>query len=504
MDFGLYFGLVAAVFLCFALRAIPRIGRPLIGHDTWALLLVIDEIKKGHGYNGVCRYFLIKGDHDYPPLFFYFLSLLPMSWLKKYNWLINPIFDSVNSGLVFGVTYLLGGSPLMAFAAAGIYSVTPAVLEESLNFNTRIFGLIMFNISLASLVLHYYSGASMFLVISTTAGVIVLLSHMFATQVLYPLLISFTVLIQSYVPLLVLLGAIIAAIVFSGGFYFRILSGHIGTIRFWLKHYKEYGLDYLSKQVVAQKATVRKNPKDSNDHSMLVRVWRRTKRLNPFYWLLKISPFNPFALMPFIMLPWIHLEMAWQTIVLGWSILTTVFFYLATYLRFLGHYPGRRQFLHYGAFPTAYVCSTLVLESSSPFALVVLSVTFLLSIIQNVRTWLRTCLHNRADDQSLLQETFKYLRNSNKDGVICLPASHTYAVPYFSGKKVFYTMCHRNYEKLGLFFPVLSVPLKELIEEYDIHFVLVDTTIVPISQIAPKGFEMIMEENDYALLERIE
>jgi hypothetical protein len=303
---------------------------------------------------------------------------------------------------------------------------------------------------------------------------------------------------------MVLSGVIIAAVVSSRGFYFKILSGHIGTIRFWLKHYKEYGLDYLSKQRSVQKATVPKDAENANDRSIFVRMWRRTRRLNPFYWLLKISPFNPFAIVPFIMLPWIHLETAWQTVMLGWSLLTTVFFYLATYLRFLGHYPGRRQFLHYGAFPTAYLCSIFALESASPFALTVISVTFLLSIIQNVRTWLRTCLHNRADDQSLLQETFNYLRNSNKDGVICLPASHTYAVPYFSGKKVFYTMSHRNYEKLGLFFPVLSVPLKELTEEYDIHFVLVDTTIVPVSRIAADGFKMIMEENGYALMDRIE
>jgi hypothetical protein len=125
-----------------------------------------------------------------------------------------------------------------------------------------------------------------------------------------------------------------------------------------------------------------------------------------------------------------------------------------------------------------------------------------LSLVQNTRAWTRVRLYNRSDDQSLLLNIFAHLRSSNKDGVLCLPASHTFAIPYFSGKKVFYTMSARNYEKLAAFFPVLSVPLDTLIKEYNINFVLVDTTIVPVSVIDQSTFKPIIDENGYVLFEK--
>ncbi len=77
-----------------------------------------------------------------------------------------------------------------------------------------------------------------------------------------------------------------------------------------------------------------------------------------------------------------------------------------------------------------------------------------------------------------------------------------YAVPYFSGKKVFYTMSARNYEKLGSFFPVLTVPVKTLVEEYNVNFIIVDTTVIPPDRIDLEDFEAVVEENGYILFER--
>jgi hypothetical protein len=393
----------------------------------------------------------------------------------------------------------------MALAAAVVYSLTPAVLDESLNFNTRIFGLLLFNVTVVSLVLHYYYGGLVFLVAAILFGTAVLLSHKFATQVLYPLLIFFATLVQSYVPLLVLSGIVVAAIVFSSGFYLKILRGHIGITRFWLKHYKEYGLDYLSAHGPTQASSLPKEKDVQRDisSSFVRRLWHRTRWMNPLYWLLEINPFNPFALVPIIMLFYTSFEASWQKMILGWSILTTVFFYVATYLHFLGHYPGRRQFLDYNAFPTAFLCSAFILESPTTLRLLVISTIILLSMIQNARGWLRVRVYNRSDDQSLLKNIFDYLRKSDGDGVICVPAFHTYAIPYFSGKRVFYTVSARNYEKLASFFPVLSVPIKSLVNKYNIDFVLVDTTRVPIDNLNLNGFKVVMEENGYALLERI-
>jgi hypothetical protein len=131
-----------------------------------------------------------------------------------------------------------------------------------------------------------------------------------------------------------------------------------------------------------------------------------------------------------------------------------------------------------------------------------MGVAFLLSLVQNARGWTRIRERSRTDDQALLKDIFDYLKSSKKDGVICLPSSHTYAVPYFTGKKVFYTMSAQNYGKLAAFFPILTVPLKNLTQEYAINFVLVDRRAVPTDAIELPEFKQVMERNDYVLLEK--
>ena len=473
-----------------------------MGHDAWAILLVVEQLKKGRGYNGISDYFLIPGEHDYPPIFFYFLSLFPSSWLKRCNWIINPILDSINALVLLLIAYYLTGSLAVAVVSALIYSFTPVVLEESLILSTRIFGLIVFNVTLLALVLYQSSGNPIFILFMVAGGIVVLLSHKFATEVLSLLLVSFAVVNWSYLPILAFLAIIAGAIIFSGGFYLRVSQGHLGILRFWLKHYGEYGANYLNRRQ-GRKIEDGKDRRESENGSgqLFRRVWHRTKRVNPLYWLLNLNPFNPFALVV-VLLPFIGVGSEWERALAEWSILTLAFYYVASYLRFLGHYPGRNQFLEYNAFPTALLCGVFVWESFSYWKLVIVSVAFLLSLIQNVRSWTRVRAHSRSDDQSIMEDIFGYLRRSPKDGVICLPASHTYAVPYFSGKKVFYTMSARSYEKLAAFFPVLTVPVDVLSREYGINFVIVDTMIVAVEALDLSRFKQVMERNGYLLLEK--
>jgi len=493
--------IVAVGILCFVLRAYPRIGKPFIGHDAWAILLVVDELKKRQGYNGVTRYFLLGGDHDYPPLFFYFLSLFPSKWLRNYNWLINPLLDSLNAILVTVVGYLLTSNIWVAATAGAIYSFTPVVLEESLTLNTRIFGMILFNVTLVSYLLFQSSGDLLFLLLTIVMGILTLLSHKFASEVLALLLVSFAIIDRSFQPPLILLAIFLGAVISSGGFYLKVLRGQIGINKFWLKHYRDYGANYMKSKPEAKKASKPVDEREVTVRTRVTSLWNKTKNVNPLYWLLKLNPYNPFALVV-VLLPFITAEGGWTWAFLPWSLLTLIFFYAATYLRFLGHYPGRTQFLDYNAFPTALLCSAFIWNAFAYWKLAVVGVAFLMAVVQIGRSWIRVTTVSRSNDQSLLEGFFDYIRKSPKDGVICIPASHTYAIPYFTGKKVFYTMSASNYEKLSAFFPVLTVPIEELSREYGINFLLIDKTVVPLNALGLSGFEAVMEKDDYVLLER--
>ena len=489
---------------CFALRAFPRIGKPFIGHDAWAILLVVDQLKKGEGYNGASKYFLIPGEHDYPPIFLFFLSLFPSSWLRKYNWAINPILDSLNAGILILLVYFLTGNFLIGSLAGLIYSFTPVVLEESLILSTRVFGMVLFNATLLSFVLYQSSKSPILIPLMVAGGILILLSHKFASEVFFLLSVSFAILGWSYLPMVVFFAAFLGAFLFSGGFYLKVLRGQLGINKFWLKHHGEYCSGILAGGTPSAKnrQSEGSGQEQTSSGSMLRRLWHRTKQVNPLYWLLRLNPFSPFALVA-VLLPFVGIERAWEWAVFQWSVLTLAFYYSATYLRFLGHYPGRTQFLDFNAFPTALVCAIFVWQPFSYWKLTVVAIAFLLALIQNARGWTRVSERSRADDQGLLEDIFGYLRKSPKDGVICLPSSHTYAVPYFTGKKVFYTLSARNYGKLAAFYPVLTVPLKTLSEEYGIDFVIVDAMAVRVSALDLSGFKPVLERNDYVLLEKI-
>jgi hypothetical protein len=495
------FDLVIVSVICFVLRAFPRVGKPFVGHDTWAILLVVDELKKGNGYNGVSRYFLLGGEHDYPPLFFYFLALFPSPLLRKYNWLVNPLLDSVNAAILFLLSFFLTSNLLLSVTAGVMYSFTPVVLGESLTLSTRIFGMMLFNITLLAFLLYQLSTNHVFILLMIATGILVLLSHKFSTEVLWLLLLSFTVIDRSYLSLLVLLATVAGAILFSGGFYLKVLRGHLGILTFWLRHHSEYGADYVKKERLAARPQPRRSQDAETSSSTLLlrRLWVKTKRANPLYWLLRLNPFNPFSLVV-LLLPFLGIRNDWEWTLLEWSVLTLILYYAATYIRRLGRYPGRTQFLDYNAFPTALLCSIFLWIPFSWWNMFILMIAFALSLIQDRRAWIR--VRRPADDESSLESIFDYLRSSPKDGVICLPSAHTYAIPYFTGKKVFYTMSAANYEKLSAFFPVLTVPIAILSRQYGVNFVLVDKKSVRVDEIELSGFGPVMEQNDYLLLEK--
>ncbi len=502
MDSALFLAILAVSVICFALRALPRIGKPLLGHDTWAILLVVDQLQAKHGYNGVSQYFLIGGEHDYPPLFFYLLSLFPSQWLRKFNWVINPGLDAINAAVLVALANFLTGDLFLSTLAGAIYSFTPVVLEESLILNTRIFGTILLNVTLATFALYKLSSNPLLISAIIIGGILILLSHKFTAEVLALLLLSFALTTWTVTPALILIAAFLGAVLFSGGFYLKVLRGQLGINLFWLKHYREYGSSYVS-QAPVRPNDPGKNSKniDRNRTNSLRKLWSRTKRVNPLFWLLRLNPFNPSALVV-LLLPFVGIAEPWEWIFVQWSLLTLFFYYAATYLSFLGHYPGRTQFLDYNAFPTALLLATFFLRPFELWRTAVLIVALILAAIQNARIWARIRTLSRNDDQSLLAEIFDYLRNSTRDGVICLPASHTYAVPYFTGKRVFYTMSARNYEKFAPFFPVLKVPIKSITEQYGINFIILDENVVPIESLDLSGFRQIMEHHGYLLLEK--
>jgi hypothetical protein len=482
-----------------------------MGHDVWAILLVVDQLRKGEGYNGATRYFLIEGEHDYPPLFFYVLSLFPSSFLKKYNWAISPLLDSANAVILILTGVFLTGDVRIGAVAGVIYSFTPVVLEECLIFSMRLFGMVIFNCTMFSFAYYMFSKDPLFLLFTIAGGILVLLSHKFAAEVLFLLLLAFTFLEWSYIPILALLAVFLGAFIFSGGFYLKVLRGQVAINIAWLRHQREHyrfikGGSYVEGEHAAEErlktSTQPTTPEEARgaSESFAVRLWRSTKDVNPLYWLLRLNPFNPFGLIAIL-----PLFLGFQTrdlIVLFWAFLTLFFFYAATYLRFLGHYAGRTQYLDYNAFPAALVCSTFLLESFSYWKGIVISVAFVLALIQIGRAWNRARTLSRSDDQSLLVEIFDYLRKSPKDGVICLPPSHSYAIPYFTGKKVFYTLSARYQEKLSVFEYVLAVPISTLSREYGLNFVILDRKIVPVEAIDLSDFKPVMERNDYLLLEK--
>ncbi len=174
---------------------------------------------------------------NFPPLFWALLRLLHRLFPRKWFEIMFPMIDLLTGVLAFAFSWLILEDPFIALAIFSLYMVHPQLTYQMSIVSTRPLGHLMFFLTMMTFyITHITQGnqALIFLILSSFFHAGTLLSHRSSSQNLWIVLGSF-IIFTPINALIVLLLGITFALLFSKGFYFKVLKGHVIIVWFYLK-----------------------------------------------------------------------------------------------------------------------------------------------------------------------------------------------------------------------------------------------------------------------------
>src|SRR3989344_8736176 len=220
--------------LSFMLQIWPRLIKRYFGVDTWRWLLFADYVRKNKSLPKESPdQFIVKSVFGYPPVVIYFLSIFPQKFLEKYQFVFSPFFDFLNNYLIFIAAYMLTNSLPTAIVAQVIAALTPIIVIEASNLNSRILSYLIFTLSFFTLLMYSLTGGGVYLVTAGVALLTLFFTHRFAIQAYVISIVGLTIVEWSLFYVFFLLTVFALVNIVNGRLYRAILKEHISALRYW-------------------------------------------------------------------------------------------------------------------------------------------------------------------------------------------------------------------------------------------------------------------------------
>lgn len=473
--------------LGFYLRAISPF-RIKSAQDTWIHLLIVDEIKKHRGLPNNIPYFLFgKEEYDYPPVFHVILSIFPLKFLEKTWMYISPIIDMIQMIILFIFSFYFTKNAEISLLAAFIYAITPAILIECMSLNTRAIGSLSFSLTLIPIMLYSTSGNVYFLLLALFFGIVLLYTHKLSTQALYIFLIAFSIIEENIIYIVLGVSIFLGAFAVSRKWYSRILRGHIMILDFWRRHIHLY---HTRKDMYTLFKTF--------DFKNKKLVFSTLKQFG------KIVYLNPWILFIFVFLLTdnaLNKDSLTNNLII-WIVIIYISFIAITYIPALHFIGDGERYLTYSVFPSSFVAARVITEHGSSIIYIGAIISLLISLagIYQILKW----YHDYGTTFSYttgLRKIFDYIKNSEKQNIMCNPLGLSFMVSYFTRKKTLFHLSPMSFDEGTVIFPTQTKPLDYIINKYKIDFILSDSRSkdIDISEINNK--RKVLSEGFYDLYE---
>jgi hypothetical protein len=469
-------GLVA---LALALRLRIFIGKQPGGVDTWYYLASAAAIRKQHRLPiSLPQYLLHDATESYPPVFPFFLALLPQAWLRRNFWLVSPLIDTAHLVLLYVLSFRLTESVLAAGVAGLIYAVTPQLISETRNLNGRAFASLLMTVSMLVLlrsilplpgVTAQVFGASETGLWVVAILLIALLYNTHTSTTIALLVSTFTLTIVFGEPRFFVAGilGLPAAILLSGGYYLRVIANHLHAARFWRRN---IAFTRAHQVTDSPELSARNGTRGPRAGGLYRTDWRSTAWLG-----IRLLGENPFIVAMLIVQPppeeWGGHMYWWAAAVMAWAVLTT----FVRPLRIFG--PGF-HYMKASVFPSAYALAVVVnvqegLSLSRAAVLVCILASFA-ALAYFYRIMARRETEHTAHTPPDLAEAAAYLKRLPGRNVLVLPTMYADFVAYAGDKAVVWGGHSGDLRKLEEFFPVIRRPLAYFFERYEVAYLLLD------------------------------
>lgn len=476
----------------FFFESYPRFFNRKFGVDIWTHLLYLREYHKQKGIpKKISEGFLVEGEYDYPPVFISILSKFPTNLVEKYEFFFSPFFDSIHLIIIFFLVYAFTGNIFVALLTQVLYTLTPIIILENSSATPRSLGYTLFTIFIFSLFLYAQSGNIYYFLLSLIAGCFIFLSHRFTAQGAFLFVVFFSIFEKNSAYLISYALSFFLAIIVSKGLYLRVLSGHIGNLRFWYKV-----IDYrFSHQILG-------NYKQHKTQDFVFKLYNQFLKFPPF--VLAIT--NPwtipvvFYLGSYDLSPIVRQSV--ELVVVSYVISLLVIW--VPKLRFLGE--GQR-YLELTAFPAAFLSAQfligMVKKSDGYFyeiAYVVTGIFALITILVIQRkAIIKDTLRTITPDMQLM---FDYLRKlKKKPSLLCIPHQITTNTIYHTGCPVFVNADYTHIDKISDIYPYLRIPIKEALKKYKLDAILLNEKYARINDLKIKKYKEVIRFGSFVLLQ---
>jgi len=485
----------------FLLQTYTRLFNKSFGVDVWTRLLETRQVRNaGHKIpKRVNKRFLVPGNFDYPPVFPFILSFFKESTIEKYQGVVAPIFDALNNLFIYFVVIFFVGDVRVALLAQAIYTFTPVIALENSSLTPRSLGYLVMNLAFISTIVYLSTNSLLFLIASVLFTTLIFLTHRFATQSLLFLSIFFSLYTQEAYYLLVFVLGFGLATLLTGGYYLRVLKGHLANIGFWIPN--------RNMRFAHQIRGIQKERKKKDfvefAYAMLSQFAPITMVATNF-WILgafAVAGMNLFTL------PGLAFNVPEH--ITDFAVWVLFFYFLGipilmiSHLRCIGE--GYR-YLEMAALPTSVVSSWLFFQLlSTPYSAVSLSVY---GTIFSVNILIIFSVHrniikdrNRSVTEEM-KKAFAYLNGSKTTfNILCIPHQNTTNVLYHTkNHRVFVNADNPGLMKITDVYPVITKPLDTILKKNNINLIFLNEGFAKIKELKLANYKIVFKSGDFVLI----
>jgi len=498
MNLYLY-GLIVPIF-SFFLQIWPRLINRYFGIDTWRHLMYANYVRKYKKFPKEIRdKYLVVGPYGYPPVIIKILSFFPKSFNEKYQFIFSPVFDFFHNYFIFCVALLLTKDLTTGISAQIIAALTPLVVIEASNLNTRAISYLIYSLSLFPLLLFTQTHFVLWLALAFIGLVLLFYTHRFAVQAYLFCAIGLSIVERNPLYLIFFLAAFATVYALGGEFYKSILNEHLALLNFWRKN-----IDFRFAH------QFRGNVKPRLIKDFVFKIYNLSFK-SPFVYIVGNNPWLGIYFLGFL-LPYIYNPFPGiiinnpMTLKLNLWVITllisSILILSVKKLRFLGE--GHR-YLEYAVLPISILLGSYfsVLYGKygiiSILAFIVLCISMLVVIVFLQK---KTIVADRGRTVgSELWEIINYLNKNvgKKVRLAVFPISLGDAMMYFLKGRVLTSDSIFGQIKLGIL-PVIKEPFYNFVVKYGLNHILVDQTYVSINELRLKNKKIVKNINNYILL----
>lgn len=493
-------GLIVPI-LSFVLQIWPRLIKRYFGVDTWRWLLFATYVRRYKTLPQESpKQFIVKSVFGYPPLIIFFLSLFPKKFLENYQFIFSPFFDLLNNYLIFIAALILSADIKTAIVAQIITALTPIIVIEASNLNSRILSYLIFTASFFPLIMYSLKGEILYLAIAAIGLFTLFFTHRFAIQAYLVSVIGFTIFERSVFYLLFFTAVFGLVYLIGGKLYKTILKEHLASLRYWA--------DKIDYRFAHQFRRLSSNKKSTD---FIQQVYDLSTK-SPLAYIIGNNPWL-LALLPILVN--LHLSLVSVASTLNFIVLTKLEIWVLSLLAWtilvLSIKPLRifgegQRYLEYCVLPIALIIGSYISPLLSQhqqvsyllFSLVAASMLLLIVYLQY-----KAIVLDRA--RSVTKDVWQIIRHINNHGggkirLAMFPLQLGDAILYFTKCSILTSDLYSGLRELDDLFPVLKKPLKEIIKKYKINHIFFDRNYVTLKELKLKKFKILLDVNNFVLL----